>query len=237
MHCWAGDRCFLEEGFWRALGFHRFRCFVDIGRSLLLFLPFAGSGGFLLRAVSGDRLRLKEFDIAEVLCLCFGVIVQNRPLRARLCEPQAHTGDRMPARRVPEKLPAAFRFLYCRKRFLPGTRIPSAFRTTRHLQYARMGSQFIQFTVLRFTCSPLGFTFFRGLGRSADHRPREIHNLAPLYRARVPAHQGPRVSNKYTHLCSSRACFFCTSKCSAGPQQLGGCGDLPFGREGPLQNP
>lgn len=43
------------------------------------FLPFAGSGGFLLRAVSGDRLRLKEFDIAEVLCLCFGVIVQNRP--------------------------------------------------------------------------------------------------------------------------------------------------------------
>ena len=65
------------------------------------FLPFAGSGGFLLRAVSGDRLRLKEFVIAEVLCLCFGVIVQNRPLRARLCEPQAHTGDRMPARRVP----------------------------------------------------------------------------------------------------------------------------------------
>ena len=64
------------------------------------FLPFAGSGGFLLRAVSGDRLRLKEFDIAEVLCLCFGVIVQNRPLRARLCEPQAHTGYRMPARQV-----------------------------------------------------------------------------------------------------------------------------------------
>jgi len=67
--------------------------------------------------------------------------------------------------------------------------------------------------------------------------PQEIHNLAPLYRARVPAHQGPRVSNKYTHLCSPRACFFCTSKCSAGPQQLGGCGDQPFGREGPLQNP
>ena len=102
-HSWAGDRCFLEEGFWRALGFHRFRCFVDFGRSLLFFLPFAGSGGFLLRAVSGDRLRLKEFDIAEVLCLCFGVIVQNRPLRARLCEPQAHTGYRMPARQVPWK--------------------------------------------------------------------------------------------------------------------------------------
>ena len=67
------------------------------------FLPFAGSGGFLLRAVSGDRLRLKELVIAEVLCLRFGVIVQNRPLRARRCEPQAHTGYRMPPRRVPWK--------------------------------------------------------------------------------------------------------------------------------------
>ena len=51
------------------------------------FLPFAGSGGFLLRAVSGDRLRLKEFDIAEVLCLCFGVIVGSLPIRARFREP------------------------------------------------------------------------------------------------------------------------------------------------------
>jgi hypothetical protein len=39
---WAGDRCFLEEGFWRALGFHRFRCFVDLGRSLLFFCLLQG---------------------------------------------------------------------------------------------------------------------------------------------------------------------------------------------------
>ena len=88
-----------------------------------------------------------------------------------------------------------------------------------------------------FHVFPATVYIFRGPGRSADHGPQEIHNLAPLYRARVPAHQGPRVSNKYTHLCSPRACFFCTSKCWAGPQQLGGCGDPPFGREGPLQNP
>ena len=217
--------------------FPQFPLFCRILAVLCFFVVWPGRAVFFLRAASADRLSLEECVIAEVLSLCFGVIVQNRPLRARLCEFPAHTGDRMPARRVPEKLPASFRFLYCRKRFLPGTPTPSAFRTTRPLQYARMDSQLIQFTVLRFVCSPLGFTFCRGLGRSAGHGPREIHNFAPLYRARVPAHQGPRGSNKYTHLCAPRACFFCTSKCSAGPHQLGGCGDPPFGREGPLQNP
>ena len=116
----------------------------------------------------------------------------SRPLLVRLCEPKAHTGDLTPACRAPEKMLATIRFLYCRKRFLPGTPNPSAFRTTRPLQYACMGSPLRQGYTLRFVCSPLEFTFLPGLGRFACQGPQEVHSPAVVhFRLRSSEHRLP----------------------------------------------